>query len=230
MAIYVIGDLHLSHGQDKPMDLFGDQWESHPEKIMENWNRVVEPGDLVVIAGDISWAMRLTEAALDFKWLESLAGTKLLIKGNHDYWWSSISKVRAALPPSIYALQNDHFHWKEYAICGTRGWICPGEEGFSSEDDQKIYLREVERLRLSLESAVNAGLKKIVVVLHFPPFNRKSQPSAFTDLLEEFGVEICAFGHIHDDGREYIFQGLREGVSYRFAAADGISFTPLRLV
>lgn len=230
MAIYVIGDLHLSHGQDKPMDLFGDQWENHPKKIMENWNRVVEPADLVIVAGDISWAMQLQEAASDFGWLESLTGTKLLIKGNHDYWWTTISKVRAALPPSIKALQNDHYRWGEYAICGTRGWICPGEEGFTNEDDQKIYLREVQRLRLSLESALNAGLKKIIAVLHFPPFNRTNQPSDFTALLEEHRVEICAFGHIHDVGRDYIFQGLHEGVNYRFAAADGINFTPLRLV
>ncbi len=230
MSIFAIADLHLSHKQDKPMDVFGDGWDNHPEKLKENWNSLIREDDLVIVAGDISWAMRLEEALPDLHWLGALMGSKLLIRGNHDYWWSSIGKVRSNLPASIYALQNDYFEWGEYVICGTRGWNCPGDQGFDNEEDQKIYLREVQRLQLSLESGKRTGGERIIAALHFPPFNRKNEPSAFTSLLEEYGVEICIFGHIHDQGRDYIFQGQRNGVCYKFVAADGLDFKPLRLV
>ncbi|MDY6825745.1 MAG: metallophosphoesterase [Bacillota bacterium] len=229
MAIYAIGDLHLSHGLDKLMDIFGPEWVGHTEKIRDNWQRVVGEKDLVIVAGDISWAMHLHEAAEDLQWLNSLNGTKVLVKGNHDYWWSSISKVREELPFSVYALQNDHFVWGDYIVCGTRGWICPGEDGFDSDHDQKIYQREVQRLRLSLESAAPSSSATLIAAIHFPPFPRRGQQSAFTDLLEEYGVAACVFGHIHDSGRDYIFQGERNGVRYYFIAADGILFTPLKL-
>jgi uncharacterized protein len=229
MAIFAIGDLHLSHGRDKPMDIFGPDWANHTEKIREGWESVVGDDDLVIIPGDISWAMQLTEALPDLQWLAALKGTKLLVRGNHDYWWSSIGKVRSMLPPSIHALQNDHFAWGKWTICGTRGWLCPGEEGFDNEKDQKLYLREVQRLQFSLESTGGRQDLKIIAALHFPPFNRKGQPSAFTALLEQFAVRICVYGHIHDQGREYIFQGRRNGVDYRFVASDGVDFTPLKL-
>ncbi len=230
MAIYAIGDIHLSIGQDKPMDIFGPEWEFHIEKIKTNWEETVGKDDLVIIAGDISWAMHLSEASADLLWLAELPGTKLLVKGNHDFWWNSIGKVRTALPRGIYALQNDHFIWEDYVICGTRGWICPGEEGFDSEEDQKLYLREAQRLELSLKSAAGIARANIITALHFPPFNRKNKPNIFTELLEKYAVKICVFGHIHDSGRDYIFQGIRNGVEYRFVAADGIDFTPLRIV
>lgn len=230
MAIFAIGDLHLSHQQDKPMDVFGEGWENHTDKIRDNWNRVVGEDDLVIVAGDISWAMQLPEAMPDLEWLAALKGSKLLLRGNHDYWWSSISRLRAMLPGSLYALQNDHFSWDGRAICGTRGWLCPGEEGFDNEHDRKIYLREVQRLQLSLESANRELSPERIAAFHFPPFNRKGQPNAFTELLEEYRVDICVFGHIHDSGRDNIFQGERNGVFYRFVAADGIDFTPLALV
>ncbi len=230
MAIYALGDLHLSYGQYKPMDIFGPEWEDHSEKIKKNWDLLVAEKDLVIIPGDISWAMYLEKALPDLAWLAALKGTKLLIRGNHDYWWSSIGKVRSMLPPSLHALQNDHFTWEDWTICGTRGWLCPGEEGFDNEEDQKIYLREVHRLQLSLESARRQSLTDIIVALHFPPFNRQGQPSAFTEILELYQVSICVFGHIHDGGRELIFQGERNNVQYRFVAADGVNFSPLLLV
>jgi hypothetical protein len=229
MGILAIGDLHLSTSSNKPMDVFGGEWENHIEKIREGWNRVVDDGDLVIVAGDISWAMHLDEALSDLNLLDALKGTKLLLRGNHDYWWSSISKVRAVLPPSILALQNDSFTWQETVICGTRGWICPGEEGFTDNGDEKVYLREVQRLQLSLDHAVKSGCKRIIAAMHYPPYNRNNQESDFTKLLEEYNVEICVFGHIHDQGRDYIFQGLKNGVQYCFVAADGINFTPVRL-
>ena len=230
MAIFAIGDLHLAHGQHKPMDIYGEHWANHVQRLSENWLEAVKKSDLVIVAGDISWAMQLSEAQPDFDWLAKLPGTKVLIRGNHDYWWSSISRVRSALPPSIYALQNDHFTWEVWTICGTRGWICPGEEGFENDQDQKIYLREVERLRLSLKSAAEAEAKQIICALHFPPFNRTNQPSAFSDLLEAYAVTKCVFGHIHDSGRDQIFQRIRGGVEYLFVAADGLDFRPKLLV
>ncbi len=230
MAIFALGDLHLSHNQDKPMDIFGSAWENHNVKIKENWDGLIDEDDLVIIPGDISWAMRLPEAVPDLIWLSKLKGTKLLIRGNHDYWWSSIGKIRAHLPSSVYALQNDHFPWDNWAVCGTRGWICPGEESFDNDQDHKIYQREIQRLQLSLESARQKRFQDIIVALHFPPFNRKGQPSAFTELLEDYKVKFCLFGHIHDEGRDHIYQGLRNGVKYLFVAADGNCFTPVLVV
>lgn len=230
MAIFAIGDLHLAHGQHKPMDIFGEHWTNHVQRLSENWLESVKKSDLVIVVGDISWAMQLSEVLPDFDWLAKLPGTKVLIRGNHDYWWSSIGKVRSALPPSVYALQNDHFTWEDWTICGTRGWVCPDEEGFDKDQDQRIYLREVERLRLSLKSAAGAEAEQIICALHFPPFNRTNQPSAFSDLLETYAVKKCVFGHIHDSGRDQIFQGLRSGVEYLFVAADGLDFRPKLLV
>lgn len=230
MAIWAIADLHLSHDRAKPMDIFGPCWENHAEKIAANWRRLVGGDDLVIVAGDISWAMQLSEAAADLNWIAALPGRKLLLRGNHDYWWSSISKVRAALPPGMAALQNDHYVFEDWAICGSRGWICPGEEGFDSEHDEKIYRREIGRLELSLESARLAGRERIVAALHYPPFNRQGSPSGFTGLLERYGVSYCVYGHIHDEGRDRLFQGERGGVNYIFVAADGVDFTPVRVI
>ena len=230
MAIWAIADLHLSHDRAKPMDIFGPCWENHAEKIAANWRRLVGGDDLVIVAGDISWAMQLSGAADDLNWIAALPGRKLLLRGNHDYWWSSISKVRAALPPGMAALQNDHYVFEDWAICGSRGWICPGEEGFDSEHDEKIYRREIGRLELSLESARLAGRERIVAALHYPPFNRQGSPSGFTGLLERYGVSYCVYGHIHDEGRDRLFQGERGGVNYIFVAADGVDFTPVPVI
>jgi predicted phosphohydrolase len=230
MAVYALADLHLAHTLHKPMDIFGPDWDNHPQTLRQNWNRVVQSGDLTIVAGDISWAMQLCDAAEDLAWLAGLSGSKLLLRGNHDYWWSSISKVRQTLPVGIYALQNDHFAWGGWAVCGARGWLCPGEEGFRDDHDQKIYRRELFRLQLSLESAVKSGFTEIIAALHFPPYNRQGQPSGFTSLLEQYRVRYCVFGHIHDQGRERIFQGEHNGVVYRYVAADGVSFTPALVV
>ncbi|MEW5784104.1 MAG: metallophosphoesterase [Bacillota bacterium] len=230
MSVYAIGDLHLSHDRPKPMAVFGPEWDSHPEKIRANWNRVVGDEDLVIVNGDISWAMQLVEAAADLAWLASLKGSKLLIRGNHDYWWSAIGKVRSALPAGMYAIQNDHFAWGCWAVCGTRGWLCPGEDGFDQADDEKIFLRELQRLDLSLRSAVREGFQSIIAALHFPPYTRQGLSSELTVLLEKAGVKHCVFGHIHDAGRETVFQGEKGGVVYHFTAADGVDFTPVLIV
>jgi len=230
MNIWSIADLHLSFSTDKPMEVFGERWSEHPVKIKIAWENKIKPEDLVVIPGDISWGMSLLEARADLEWLASLPGTKLIIKGNHDYWWSSISKVRQNLPPGIFALQNDHFNWGAWSVCGTRGWICPGEPRFDENEDHKIYLREVIRLELSLKSAYNNGGRTLLVALHYPPFNANQDPSEFTRLLKEYGVKKCLYGHLHGAALEQAFEGEMDGIEYRLVAADGLDFNPALIV
>ena len=153
MKIYAISDLHLSTSCDKPMDIFGGNWEGYTEKIIENWTSKITDDDLVLIAGDISWAMRLEETKTDFEWIDKLPVKKINIKGNHEYWWKSISAVREALPESIMAIQNDSIKIGDKIICGTRGWTVPEENKEFLPEDEKIYKREVERLKLTLKSA-----------------------------------------------------------------------------
>ena len=157
-TIWALADLHLSGQSNKPMDIFGSEWEDHPDRIMQGWKENVRDDDLIIVPGDISWAMHLEDAACDLDWLASLPGRKVLVRGNHDFWWKSISKVRDILPSGIRAIQNDHFFYQGWAICGTRGWICPGDSRFDHERDQKIYLREIQRLELSLKSAYDLSL------------------------------------------------------------------------
>ncbi len=163
--LYAIADLHLPGGLNKTMDLFGDKWVNHTVKIEENWRREIKDEDLILIAGDISWAMRLNEAREDLARIASWPGTKVMIRGNHDYWWQGISKVREVLPENLLAIQNDSIHFQSWRICGTRGWRIPGNKDFKPEDE-KIYLRELERLKLSLQSGSSKpkGIKTIVML------------------------------------------------------------------
>lgn len=210
------------------MDIFGEHWKDHPERIAANWDKLIKEEDLVLVAGDISWAMRLDEAADDLNYLHMRPGTKLLIRGNHDYWWPGINKLRAALPERTLALQNDSFKWGEFGIAGTRGWTCPGSKLFNEEEDRRIYEREVSRLRLSLSTLPEIPHR--LAMLHFPPTNEALEPSGFTKLFKEFGIEACVFGHLH--GLTASNQGLtgeRDGIYYYYIACDAIDFTPLEL-
>jgi len=231
MNIYAIGDLHLPGGQEKPMDIFDSAWENHPEIIARNWRETVEEDDLVLMPGDLSWAMKLEEAAEDLAYLGRLPGRIVLIRGNHDYWWGPIGRVRRALPPNVQAIQNDHVPLGERgAICGSRGWVLPGSPGFS-EDDERIYRREVERLTLSLESARKAGRVPSIVMLHYPPLAARARPTEFTRLLEEYGAALCVYGHLHGrEAHERAVQGSVRGVEYVLASCDAIGFSPLPLV
>ena len=151
MKVYAISDLHLSNSCDKPMDIFGGNWENYTSKIIDNWSKSVKQDDIVLVAGDISWAMKLEEAVSDLNWIDALPGTKILIKGNHEYWWKSISSVRQILPQSIKAIQNDAIKIGKFIFCGTRGWNVPDENNKDfSDEDMKIFKREVERLKLTL--------------------------------------------------------------------------------
>jgi uncharacterized protein len=229
MNIYAIGDLHLSFANPKPMDIFGDNWTDHPDKIRQHWEAVVTPDDTVLIPGDISWAMNLEEAKLDLDYIASLPGQKIMIRGNHDYWWSTISKVRKAVDPSIHVLQNDSMQLGDLTIAAARGWDCPGSFRFD-EHDRQVYEREVGRLRLSLDHAMKQGATRIWVMLHYPPTNEKHQGSGFLDVLHQYPVEKVIYGHLHgQEGHRAAFTGLHDGIEYHLVACDYLDFAPLKL-
>ncbi len=230
MAIYAISDLHLAVGVDKPMDVFGPEWADYMVKLKQNWIRTVGPEDTVLMPGDFSWATYLPDAIADFRWLEALPGRKILTKGNHDYWWTTRSKLDAFLQAqgfaSIRILHNDAVRVGRWAICGARGWKSPGDEDFSAED-RKIFLREQERLRLSLRAAEGLGAEATIALLHFPPFNARREPGAYVDILRTFGVRRCLYGHLHGRGRYAAIQGDLDGIDYRLVSADNLLFTPV---
>lgn len=242
MAIYALGDTHLGFAVNKPMDIFGHHWAGHPGPLFQNWEATVAPEDIVLVPGDISWGMTLAEAEVDLLELDKLPGRKLMIQGNHDYWWESLKQMRALPLQSISFIQNDAVLLPEgavpdlegpVAVCGTRGWITPGDRTWSSdlEHNQKIYAREVSRLKLSLEAGRKAGATSFLVMLHYPPVAEDHAPTEFTTLLESFGgVRLCVYGHLHGPGARYrAFQGEQGGVAYHLVACDGIDFTPLRV-
>lgn len=223
MRIYAIADLHLSLTTDKPMDVFGEAWRGHAEKLEQNWRETVSRGDLVLVPGDISWAMQLEAALPDLSFVGRLPGRKILLKGNHDYWWSAIGRVRAALPEGMRALQNDAVAENGAAICGSRGWLCPGGANFTQEDE-KIYLRELDRLSLSIRALPEDGMR--IAMMHFPPFCERDRASGFTERLEAAGVKIAVYGHLHGDANKYAFEGEKNGIFYHCVAADKLDFTP----
>ncbi|MBQ4610646.1 MAG: metallophosphoesterase [Clostridia bacterium] len=224
MKLFAIGDLHLSHASDKPMDVFGPAWDDHAARVEKAWRDAVAEEDVVLIPGDISWAMQLDEAREDIAFIGALPGTKILMRGNHDYWWASLSKVRAILPKGVHALQNDAIDIGGAVIAGSRGWMCPGSSGFDPETDRKIYDREAIRLGMSLQKAGKGS--RIIAMLHYPPFNEKRNSSAFTDLFEEYGVEHVVYGHLHGKSCRSAFEGVREGISYTLCSADHLGFAP----
>lgn len=239
--VFAIGDLHLPGPENKTMEIFGPNWENHQAKLRERWTKVVRPTDYVLCPGDLSWAMDLDGAKNDLAFLGTLPGTIILIKGNHDYWWQSISKVRAALPPNVYALQNDFFPLGEdLAICGTRGWLLPTFPNFDEATDRKVFERELIRLQLSLESAKKAGRKPYLAMLHYPPLasdsngqdkqnewdQQSSSPLAVVKLLKAYGVRHCVYGHLHGYSIPSARVGEIDGIYYHLVSADAIDFTP----
>jgi len=196
--------------------------------VKKNWEALITEDDLVLIAGDISWAMHPEEAHIDLEWIHALPGTKVLIRGNHDYWWNGISKVRSALPPNCIAIQNDAFVFQDYAICGTRGWILPGHPKFTA-DDETIYLREIGRLKMSLERAASSD-KPIIAMLHYPPCGQDGEDTGFTKLLEEYAVKVCVYGHLHGAAHRFAFEGVKNGVKYQLVSADYVNFCPVVVV
>ncbi len=223
MKIFAISDLHISTNTDKPMDVFGGNWVGYLEKIFEDWKNKVTNEDLVLIGGDISWAMKIEDAKLDLDLLQDLPGKKVLIKGNHDYWWSGIGKVRDILPENVFALQNDSIKIGNVVICGSRCWSVPGSPDFK-EQDRKLYLRETERLRLSLKDALKLKEEgdKLIALVHFPPFNVKRENSFFTDIFEEFGVDSVVYGHLHGKNVRSDKLVIRNGIKYYLTSCDQV--------
>ena len=190
MKVFAISDLHLSINNPKPMDIFGPTWEGYVDKIFEDWKAKVSEDDVVLLAGDFSWAMKLEDTKADFDLLKNLPGTKVIIRGNHDYWWKSISSVRNFIPEKFYALQNDALKLGDYIFCGTRLWNLPGMTKTQTEEDEKIYKRELIRLELSLQEAkkMQTAGEKIICVLHYPPYTFNEEDNEVTALLEKYGV------------------------------------------
>lgn len=221
MKVFAISDLHLSFGANKPMEVFGGHWTNYLEKIVEDWHKKVCDDDVVLIAGDISWAMKLEETKEDFEFLGQLPGTKIITRGNHDYWWASISAVRGVLPKNCLALQNDAVKLGEYIFCGTRGWTIP-ENQFETEQDEKIFKRELIRLEMSLEAAkrLQTNGQQIVCMIHFPPFNSLRQDNEFTALFEKFGVKKVVYGHLHGNKVRANLCYNKNGIDYLLTSCD----------
>lgn len=230
MNVYAISDLHLSFTSQKPMDVFGGNWEGHFEKIKSDWLEKVRQEDIVLVSGDISWAMKLDDALVDLRALAVLPGKKVFIKGNHDYWWNGISKLRDKKPDdSFYFLQTDCVRIGEYLIVGSRGWTCPGSSDYTAQDE-KLYFREGERFKLAFaqaEKLQREGDKKIALI-HYPPFNVKGEDTIFTHMFEENGVEKVVFGHIHGAGY-FPLRTERKGIEYHLASCDKIGFKLLKI-
>lgn len=228
MAIYAIADLHLPGGDIKPMDIFGAHWAGHFERISEDWRAKVKPEDVVLLPGDISWAMALADAKADLEKIGSLPGRKVLLRGNHDYWWNGIGRVRDALPEGMYALQNDCLCLEDTLICGTRGWLLPGEQ--TSADDMKIYQRELLRLNMTLTQARRMSQDlPIVCMMHFPPLTDACRDTGFVDLLEQYGVRDAVYGHLHGAGIKIAFRGEHRGIRFHLVSCDGLDFKLYRL-
>lgn len=223
MKIFAISDLHISTNTNKPMDIFGGNWVGYLEKIRADWLEKVSEDDLVLIGGDISWAMSIEDAKKDIESLLNLKGKKVLIKGNHDYWWSGIGKVRDMLPENFYALQNDSIRFDGVVICGSRCWSVPGSPDFN-EQDKKLYLRETERLKLSLKSAekLKQDGDKLIALVHYPPFNVKREDTEFTKIFEEYGVDLVVYGHLHGKSVRADKLVIKNGVKYYLTSCDQV--------
>jgi predicted phosphohydrolase len=242
MNVWAIADPHLSLDPrvEKPMDVFGGSWVDHDRKLKDNWERLVEPEDLVIVAGDISWAMRLDEALADLAFLDALPGEKVILKGNHDLWWQSLSKIEKACEPlkTLHFLQHSAFGMGGVVVFGTRGWTCPGSREFT-ESDLTIYRREALRLEMSLAQArgiadkagAETGKKPLLIgAMHYPPTNERQEPSEFTRIFGSSGAEMVVYGHLHGSNA---FKngpaGCLEGMEYRLVSLDKLACCPLLL-
>ena len=229
LALYAIGDLHLSLGSDKPMDVFGGDWSDYIDKLQAGFS-TLEPDDVCVLCGDSSWGMSLQESLEDFRFIDRLPGKKIILKGNHDYWWTTAAKMRAFFNEngfySIDILNNNCFFYADAAICGTRGWLMEGEPATPQND--KIMAREAGRLRASLLAAGDTDVK--LCFLHYPPRFRELICGDIIDVMNEFGVRRCWYGHLHGLGHRFAVRGLADGISYEMISADYLDFVPQRIM
>ena len=230
MKVFAISDLHLSINNPKPMDIFGPVWDGYLEAIESSWNKKVSDDDIVLISGDISWAMKYNEAVPDLEYISRLKGHKVFIKGNHDYWWNSISEVRSNLKNKTYAIQNDAIRFDNVIITGTRGWTCP-DQNFTKEDE-KIYLREGQRLQLALDyvNSIKRDGDIVIGMLHYPPFNVRHDSSIFTQLYRDSGINTVVYGHLHGKNSRAEHKVNFEGVNYYLTSCDQLQNMPLRIL
>lgn len=230
MSLFAISDLHLSFAKEKPMDIFGQIWKGHTNKLSCNWKALIKEKDTVLLPGDFSWANNLEEVASDMDFLESLPGKKVFLTGNHDYWWSSLSKVRNAYPQHFF-LKNNFYDYQGIAVCGSRGWICPNDSFFTMQDE-KIFKRELIRLKISLDMAVNSGYEQIFLMLHFPPTNDKKEESGFTELIRAYPQIIkVIYGHLH--GKQFFgssILGEKWERQFLLVSGDYLDFVPEKLI
>jgi predicted phosphohydrolase len=224
MALYAMGDLHLSLGVEKPMDIFGGAWVGYMEKLKEGLS-VIRPEDTTVLMGDLSWAIDLPSAKADFAWIDAIPGRKILLKGNHDYWWSTATKFYAFCKENGFSdqwiLNNNHFEYAGYAICGTRGWFY--EEQRSDQADEKVFRRELMRLEASLKSA---GELPKLVFLHYPPKYKGYECEEILSMLKAYGVRKCFYGHLHGASHGLAMEGIWDGIEFRLLSADKLNFQP----
>ena len=226
MSLFAIGDLHLPGGEEKPMDVFGGYWEDHFARISQDWQARVTADDVVLIPGDISWAMQLHAALPDLMAIGALPGRKVIIRGNHDYWWGTLRQVQSALPEGMTALQHTALDVGGAVVCGTRGWMFPTQDAPLSAEDMKICNRELIRLELALQAAVKiADNKPIVVMLHYPPLFDQVRDTVFTSLLEKYPVHTVVYGHLHGAGIRAGYTGEHRGIRYQLASCDSLHFT-----
>lgn len=234
MAIYVIGDLHLSFSSDKPMDIFGKQWENHADKIKENWLKKVNENDTVILPGDFSWATYLENTYNDFEYLNSLPGKKILVKGNHDYWWGTISKMNQYLKENnfknIEFLSNNSYLVENKIIVGTRGWMGVNTK---TDENKKILKRENTRLKLSIEDGIKkyGNDKEIILFMHYPPFLKEPvvEEMNFLKTIEKYNIYRCYYGHLHGESHKEAFEGNFNGVEYKLISSDYMNFDLLKI-
>lgn len=229
MSIYVIGDLHLSFNTQKPMDIFGENWTGHEEKIKRDWLQKVKDEDLVVLPGDFSWETYLENTKKDFEYLNNLPGKKILLKGNHDYWWTTITSMRKFLKENNFEnidfLYNNSYEFEDKILCGTRGWSITDEE-----TNEKLINRELIRLELSLQDGVNkyGTDKEIIVFMHYPPITKAKiitgQEAKFVEMMRKYKVKRCFYGHLHGTSIADAVEGNIEGIELKLVSADGLDF------
>lgn len=211
------------------MNIFGGIWTNYEEKIVENIEKIITEEDLILIPGDISWALKLESAIKDLKIIENFPGTKFLSKGNHDYWWGTLKKLESLDLKNINFVQTNSYIYKDIGICGTRGWMAKDSENFN-EEDLKIFERELNRLKIALESFCKEKLQKKIVMLHYPPFNFSTgNPNEFSDLMESYGVNICIYGHLHAEGHKFAKEGNINGIEYHLVSCDYLEMMPKKI-
>ena len=228
MALYAMGDLHLCLGAPKPMDIFGGAWIGYMDKLKEGVAHIT-PEDTTILLGDLSWALDMEHAVKDFAWINEIPGRKIILKGNHDYWWSTVAKFNKFCEANgftdLHLLNNNHFEYEDWAICGTRGWFF--EEERHGAHDEKVFKRELCRLEASLKAA---GDRNKMVFLHYPPRYKGYECREILDLFEQYGVRRCYYGHLHGGSHRLAMEGLWDSVEFHLVAADYIGFKPQTVI